>query len=172
MIKIDKKYLIKALEKKIIKINEDDYSYDFFSKLTVLKNKSKTVEGVDLSHYFFVGIKVESNGTYAKHIFNLKGEHIASTSKITPNDLESIDVFDLSYALSSSVLEDPSIISSIPIEFIKAYPSFKSLVQLRLQNDTMGKCSTATGVDRAKYDQKMKEYDKTVVLKIEEILKK
>ncbi len=172
MEKVDRKYIVKAMEKNaIIEVKEPDYSFNFFSMLSVVDSLSvDTLNGVNLSNQFFVGVSVEKDGNVTRQFFNRKGEYLGSLPKLGVK-FNSIRAYDLAFSIASAITFDTEVVTRVPQQFIKAYPEFKRIVEIRINNEVMANSSTVCGVDKTKYEEKMREYQKSVFSKIDERVK-
>ena len=171
MYQIDKKYICSATEHRghFIGIKDEDADYDCFSCLTLINGKEvNTINEVDLSRLFFIGIKIDTNGNIIKHVFNRQGVHIASMTHNNAKRLNMLECVELAHGIGKLVASEPEVIDYVPVELFKAYPYLTCHIKLCLQNEVHSRCATATGIDEQKEEELMKNYYTPIFEKISE----
>lgn len=157
-----------------VSVSRGSFVYNAFSMLKIVHGTEiDKINGQDVFHCFYVGLKVEDDKSIKCDIYNTDAEYITTTDgrkMVSPN---TIDVFDLSMALADEIVknEKEDILSRIPSKFIKAYPNLKQFVEVRFNNNAMANSSTAHGVDKTRYEEKMKEHQETTLTTFERKLK-
>lgn len=158
-----------------VSVSRGDFVYNTFSMLKISHgNEIDKINGEDIFHCFYVGLKVNEDESVVCDIYNTNAEFITSTDgrkMLSPN---TIDVFDLSVALADEIVknEKDDILSRIPTKFVKAYPNLKQFVAVRFNNQAMQLAATPSGTDKQIYESEMEKRQTTTLSTFEMVGKK
>ncbi len=159
-------------EKYWVTVSRGNFVYNSFLMLRIANGEEiDTINGQNVFHSFYVGLKVEGNESVKCDFYNTDGDFVASTDgrkMISPN---TIDVFDLSMAIADEIVtnENEDILSRVPSRFIKAYPNLKQIVALKFSDYKIAKTTSQKGIEQIVEVEKAEKHQSSTLSRLEKI---
>jgi len=155
-----------------VTVESGNFVYNSFLMLRIVNGEEvDRINGQNVFHSFYVGLKVEENDSVKCDFYNTNGEFVTSTDgrkMLSPN---TIDVFDLSMAIADEIVtnEKEDVLSRVPKKFIKAYPNLKQMIALKFSDYKIAKTTSEKGLNQIKEIEKAEKHQTSTLLRLEKI---
>lgn len=155
-----------------VTVESGNFVYNSFLMLRIVNGEEvDRINGQNVFHSFYVGLKVEENDNVKCDFYNTNGEFVTSIDgrkMLSPN---TIDVFDLSMAIADEIVtnEKEDVLSRVPKKFIKAYPNLKQMIALKFSDYKIAKTTSEKGLNQIKEIEKAEKHQASTLLRLEKI---